>query len=78
MQYIDDPGLGYRHVFLMMACLGGICLYGMRVNLSVAIVTMVNSTTVSNSNQTISQDDCGDDTLAVGQVKVSVTYCYIF
>ena len=41
------PRFGYRHVFSLLGFLGFLNVYAMRVNLSVAIVAMVNST--SNS-----------------------------
>ena len=42
------PRFGHRHVFSLLGFLGFLNVYAMRVNLSVAIVAMVNST--SNSS----------------------------
>ena len=50
------PRFGYRHVFSLLGFLGFLNVYAMRVNLSVAIVAMVNSTsnsgTANNTNIT--------------------------
>ena len=52
------PVIGWRHVFAFMGFLGFLNVYAMRVNLSVAIVAMVNSTDSSNSNSTIANGTC--------------------
>ena len=50
------PRFGHRHVFSLLGFLGFLNVYAMRVNLSVAIVAMVNST--SNSNGPINTSVC--------------------
>ena len=46
------PRFGYRHVFSLLGFLGFLNVYAMRVNLSVAIVAMVNSTSPGIANNT--------------------------
>jgi len=48
-----------RYVFSVMSFLGFVNVYAMRVNLSVAIVAMVNNTAIS-SNATIDNNTCPD------------------
>ena len=43
------PWIGVRHIFAFLGFLGFVNVYAMRVNLSVAIVAMVNDTSSSNS-----------------------------
>ena len=45
---LSGPRFGYRHVFSLLGFLGFLNVYAMRVNLSVAIVAMVNSTSSSH------------------------------
>lgn len=45
------PAFGWRHVFALMGFLGFLNVYAMRVNLSVAIVAMVNSTDDSSGGK---------------------------
>ncbi len=50
------PWFGTRHTLAFMGFLGFVNVYAMRVNLAVAIVTMVNNTAVAG-NSTNSTDD---------------------
>ena len=54
------PRFGYRHVFSLLGFLGFLNVYAMRVNLSVAIVAMVNSTSNSGiaNNTNITDGTC--------------------
>ena len=54
------PRFGYRHVFSLLGFLGFLNVYAMRVNLSVAIVAMVNSTSNSgiSNNTNITDGTC--------------------
>jgi len=47
-----SPGFGARHIFVILGALGFANVYAMRVNLSVAIVYMVNYTAINNSSST--------------------------
>lgn len=47
------PWLGVRHLFAFLGFLGFVNVYAMRVNLSVAIVAMVNSTDGGNGNSSV-------------------------
>lgn len=59
-QSYKGPWLGARHIFAFLGFLGFVNVYAMRVNLSVAIVAMVNQTDHGNSggNQTNSSGTC--------------------
>jgi len=50
-------GLGVRHLVILMGFLGFANVYAMRVNLSVAIVAMVNNTAIPKENTTVT-DSC--------------------
>ncbi|XP_053950346.1 sialin isoform X2 [Anastrepha ludens] len=54
----DDTFLKSRHIFGLMGFLGFAVVYAMRVNLSVAIVAMVNQTAIPQSNSTSVDDTC--------------------
>lgn len=47
-----------RHIFGLMGFLGFAVVYAMRVNLSVAIVAMVNQTAIPHTNKTIKDATC--------------------
>lgn len=51
---------GKRHVLLILGLLGFTNVYALRVNLSVALVAMVNSTYTNENSQTNSQE-CSHD-----------------
>ncbi|XP_034671886.1 putative inorganic phosphate cotransporter isoform X2 [Drosophila subobscura] len=53
----DSCGLKTRHIFGLMGFLGFAVVYAMRVNLSVAIVAMVNQTAIPHSNGSVVDDD---------------------
>ena len=53
------PRFGHRHVFSLLGFLGFLNVYAMRVNLSVAIVAMVNSTSSSDAANTTSNSTDG-------------------
>jgi len=53
----EDSGIKARHVLAIWAFLGFVNVYCMRVNLSVALVAMVNSTTAKNSS---TANECPD------------------
>lgn len=53
------PGWGYRHLLAFLAFLGFFNVYCMRVNLSVAMVAMVNTTEKAEVN--LSSGECPDD-----------------
>jgi len=59
-----DPGWGLRHVFLILANMGACLVYSMRVNLSVALVAMVNHTAVhaTHGNESTGVNECVDET----------------
>lgn len=46
------PFIPARYVIAVVGCLGFVNVYGLRVNLSVAIVQMVNSTAVHRNGST--------------------------
>ena len=50
-------GCGTRHVFAILAYLGFINIYALRISLSVALVAMVNSTK-SQSENSSAADEC--------------------
>lgn len=54
---ISAPWFGARHVFALMGFLGFVNVYAMRVNLSVAIVVMVNNTAIDHHNNGSSVDN---------------------
>jgi len=58
LQSVQPKGILARHVFAVMGFLGFANVYAMRVNLSVAIVAMVNNTAVSNTSMANSSDTC--------------------
>ena len=58
---------GKRHVLLMLGLLGFTNVYALRVNLSVALVAMVNSTYTNGNSQTKNQD-CSHDGSTSDQV----------
>ena len=45
------PQIGCRHVLVLWGFLGFVIVYMLRINLSVALVVMVNSTAAKNTNQ---------------------------
>ena len=49
---------GPRHTLILMGFLGFASIYAMRVNLSLAIISMVNHTAIPHVNQTNSVDVC--------------------
>ncbi|GFT76815.1 uncharacterized protein TNCV_1419451 [Trichonephila clavipes] len=49
-----------RYIMTLLGCLGMFNIYAMRVNLSVAMVAMVNSTTPLSSNQTYQETECSN------------------
>lgn len=53
----DDDFLQTRHIFGFMGFLGFAVVYAMRVNLSVAIVAMVNQTAIPHTNSSILAND---------------------
>lgn len=53
-----DDLLQTRHIFGLMGFLGFAVVYAMRVNLSVAIVAMVNQTAVPHRNTSVDNDTC--------------------
>ncbi|XP_030567768.1 putative inorganic phosphate cotransporter [Drosophila novamexicana] len=52
-----DSWLQTRHIFGLMGFLGFAVVYAMRVNLSVAIVAMVNQTAIPHSNSSVLAND---------------------
>lgn len=54
----EPKGLLTRHVFALMGFLGFANVYAMRVNLSVAIVAMVNNTAITNNTLVNSSTTC--------------------
>jgi len=52
------PWIGVRHIFAFLGFLGFVNVYAMRVNLSVAIVAMVNDTSSSNSTNNTDAGTC--------------------
>lgn len=56
--YSQEKGgcLGKRHLLAFMGFLGFANVYAMRVNLSVAIVAMVNNTAIPHANKSISEE----------------------
>lgn len=54
----EDDLLQTRHIFGLMGFLGFAVVYAMRVNLSVAIVAMVNQTAIPHTNTTVENDTC--------------------
>lgn len=61
LQAHDDAGeddfLQTRHIFGLMGFLGFAVVYAMRVNLSVAIVAMVNQTAIPHTNSSVLDND---------------------
>lgn len=51
-------GLGQRHLVVLLANIGLAIVYGLRSNLSVALVAMVNETVVPQVNETDLDDSC--------------------
>lgn len=51
-------GFGKRHILVLLGLLGFANVYALRVNLSVALVAMVNST-YSNGNEETKSHECG-------------------
>ena len=51
IHYYPGPRFGFRHVFAFLGFLGFLNVYAMRVNMSVAIVAMVNNTDDNGQNQ---------------------------
>ena len=49
--FISAPRFGVRHLFVTLAFVGFANVYAMRVNLSVAIVAMVNNTAIHGLHQ---------------------------
>ena len=58
---------GKRHVLLILGLLGFANVYALRVNLSVALVAMVNSTNTNGNSQTNSHE-CSHDGSTSDQV----------
>eukprot|EP00090_Calanus_glacialis_P040476 TRINITY_DN7059_c0_g1_i1.p1 TRINITY_DN7059_c0_g1~~TRINITY_DN7059_c0_g1_i1.p1 ORF type:complete len:505 (-),score=159.42 TRINITY_DN7059_c0_g1_i1:141-1655(-) len=58
MNLVQPRGYLTRHIFALMGFLGFANVYAMRVNLSVAIVAMVNNTAISNTSIVNSSDSC--------------------
>jgi ACS family sodium-dependent inorganic phosphate cotransporter-like MFS transporter 5 len=51
---------GKRHILVLLGFLGFANVYALRVNLSVALVVMVNST-YTNQNSEVSSHECSPD-----------------
>lgn len=56
---VVTSGFGSRHVLAFMAFLGFFNVYCLRVNLSVALVAMVNST--NNDPSSVNSTECKED-----------------
>ena len=59
--------LGKRHILMLLGFLGFTNVYALRVNLSVALVAMVNST-YANVNSEEKSHECSSDTSTSEQV----------
>lgn len=58
IEFKDGKFLKTRHVFALVGFFGFAIVYGMRVNLSISIISMVNHTAInSNTNKTLT-DEC--------------------
>jgi len=59
-QYIQEPKLKWRYIFAVLGSMGMAIIYGLKVNLHVAIVAMVNYTAIAASaNHTNGSDGHG-------------------
>ena len=60
----------------VVSCLGIVNVYALRVNLSVAVVAMVNSSYSGASNTNVSIDECPGQHLDTNISSTSVGYGY--
>ncbi|XP_064637291.1 sialin-like isoform X3 [Lineus longissimus] len=56
LSHLKPSGFGCRHVIVLMSMLAQVNQYALRVNLSVALVAMVNQTAVRSPNKNSSQE----------------------